>query len=157
MIRAQNIERCQQRCVSCLIQDNLFEWHFTLRGPKDTVFEEGLYHGKILLPTEYPFRPPDVLFLTPNGRWEVNQKVGCSWLTQICLTFTGFHEETWQPAWGIRTALLSVQSLMSSKDEAGVGAVSMPGEDRERLAKQYVNGAHHQVKIMDLFALRMHQ
>lgn len=34
-----------------------------------------MYHGKILLPTEYPFRPPDVLFLTPNGRYEVNTKV----------------------------------------------------------------------------------
>lgn len=22
-------------------QDNLFEWHFTVRGPKDTDFEEG--------------------------------------------------------------------------------------------------------------------
>lgn len=58
-----------------LRQDNLFEWHFTMRGPKDTVFGEGMYHGKILLPTEYPFRPPDVMFLTPNGRWEVNTKV----------------------------------------------------------------------------------
>ena len=34
-----------------------------------------MYHGKILLPTEYPFRPPDVLFLTPNGRYEVDTKV----------------------------------------------------------------------------------
>lgn len=155
MIRVPNIGRCPQRYASSLIQDNLFEWHFTLRGPKDTVFEEGLYHGKILLPTEYPFRPPDVLFLTPNGRWEVNQKVCLLLLTQICLTFTGFHEETWQPAWGIRTALLSVQSLMSSKDEAGVGAVSMTAEDRENLAKQYVYDTHRQIKSMDLLALCM--
>lgn len=155
MIRVPNIGRCPQRYASSLIQDNLFEWHFTLRGPKDTVFEEGLYHGKILLPTEYPFRPPDVLFLTPNGRWEVNQKVCLLLLTRICLTFTGFHEETWQPAWGIRTALLSVQSLMSSKDEAGVGAVSMTAEDRENLAKQYVYDTHRQIKSMDLLALCM--
>ncbi|WFD41733.1 E2 ubiquitin-conjugating enzyme [Malassezia psittaci] len=108
-------------------EDNLFEWHFTLRGPRNTEFDSGMYHGKIILPTEYPFKPPDVMFLTPNGRWEVNRK--------ICLTFTGYHEETWQPAWGIRTALLSVQSLMSSQaEEGGIGAVSMTREDREKLA-----------------------
>ncbi|WFC97648.1 E2 ubiquitin-conjugating enzyme [Malassezia yamatoensis] len=56
-------------------EDNLFEWHFTLRGPRNTEFDSGMYHGKIILPTEYPFKPPDVMFLTPNGRWEVNRKV----------------------------------------------------------------------------------
>ena len=54
---------------------------------------------------------------------------------QICLTFTGYHEDEWQPAWGIRTALLGVQALMSSKpDEAGYGALKLPPEDREALA-----------------------
>ncbi|KOS14820.1 non-canonical ubiquitin conjugating enzyme 1 [Malassezia pachydermatis] len=116
-------------CLGSNHQDNLFEWHFTLRGPQNTPFEYGLYHGKILLPSEYPFKPPHVVFLTPNGRWQTNMKV--------CITFTGFHEESWQPAWGIRTALLGVQALMSSKaDESGYGAVSTTDEEREKLAMQ---------------------
>lgn len=45
-------------------QDNIFEWHFTLRGPRGTDFEGGVYHGKILLPDDYPFKPPDIIFLT---------------------------------------------------------------------------------------------
>nr|CDI53343.1 probable UBC6-E2 ubiquitin-conjugating enzyme [Melanopsichium pennsylvanicum 4] len=95
------------------LEDNIFEWHFTLRGPPSTEFCSGLYHGRILLPAEYPFRPPDLMLLTPNGRWELNKK--------ICLTFTGFHEEMWQPAWGIRTALLGLQTFMTAKQEAAVG------------------------------------
>lgn len=47
-----------------LLQDNLFEWHFTIRGPKDTEFEGGVYHGRILFPSDYPYRPPDIVFLT---------------------------------------------------------------------------------------------
>lgn len=58
-----------------MVQDNLFEWHFTLRGPQDTVFEKGMYHGKIILPSEYPFKAPHVIFLTPNGRWALDTKV----------------------------------------------------------------------------------
>ena len=58
---------------------------------------------------------------------------------EVCISFTGFHEESWQPAWGIRTALLGVQALMVSRgDEAGAGALSKSDEDREALAKQYV-------------------
>ena len=110
-------------------EDNLFEWHFTLRGPQDTAFEKGLYHGKLTLPSEYPFKAPHVIFLTPNGRWSVD--------TKVCVTFTGFHEESWQPAWGIRTALLGIQALMTSKkDEAGYGAASMNDEGRKLLAEK---------------------
>lgn len=56
-------------------QDNIFEWHFTLRGPSGSEFADGIYHGRILLPAEYPFRPPSLMLLTPNGRWECNKKV----------------------------------------------------------------------------------
>jgi ubiquitin-conjugating enzyme E2 J1 len=45
-------------------QDNIFEWHFTIRGPRETEFEGGVYHGRILLPAEYPYKPPDIVFLT---------------------------------------------------------------------------------------------
>ncbi|SNX85380.1 related to UBC6 - E2 ubiquitin-conjugating enzyme [Melanopsichium pennsylvanicum] len=112
------------------LEDNIFEWHFTLRGPPSTEFCSGLYHGRILLPAEYPFRPPDLMLLTPNGRWELNKK--------ICLTFTGFHEEMWQPAWGIRTALLGLQTFMTAKQEAavGIGSLEFSLETRQRLANE---------------------
>ena len=31
------------------LEDNIFIWHFTLLGPKDSDYENGLYHGKIEL------------------------------------------------------------------------------------------------------------
>lgn len=42
----------------------MFDWHFTLRGPRDTEFEGGIYHGRILLPSDYPFKPPNIILLT---------------------------------------------------------------------------------------------
>jgi len=76
----------------------LEEWHCTLRGPTGTEFEGGLYHFRILLPAEYPFRPPSLMMLTPNGRFELNTKVGnrpFTWIIvdmrfslQICISFT---------------------------------------------------------------------
>jgi len=44
--------------------DNLFEWHFTVKGQPGSEFEGGFYHGRILLPTEYPMKPPNIILLT---------------------------------------------------------------------------------------------
>lgn len=70
------------------LESNLFEWHFTIRGPPDTEFDGGVYHGRIILPPEYPFRPPDIMFNTPNGRFSTGMK--------ICLTISSYHPEHWQ-------------------------------------------------------------
>ena len=50
------------------LEDNLFEWHFTILGPQGTEFEGGCYHGRISLPTEYPMKPPSIILLTVSGR-----------------------------------------------------------------------------------------
>lgn len=46
------------------LEDNLFEWHFTVRGPSGTDFDGGVYHGRIILPPEYPMKPPNIILLT---------------------------------------------------------------------------------------------
>ena len=46
------------------LPDTMFEWHFTIRGPPETEFHGGRYHGRILLPSDYPFKPPDIIMLT---------------------------------------------------------------------------------------------
>jgi ubiquitin-conjugating enzyme E2 J2 len=33
---------------------NIFNWHFLIFGLKDSPFEGGFYHGKLILPSEYP-------------------------------------------------------------------------------------------------------
>ncbi len=48
--------------------DNLLEWHFALEGAAETPYARGVYHGKIVFPPQYPFKPPSLTMLTPNGR-----------------------------------------------------------------------------------------
>ncbi|CAH8357134.1 unnamed protein product, partial [Eruca vesicaria subsp. sativa] len=48
--------------------ENIFEWQSSIRGPADTEFEGGIYHGRIQLPADYPFKPPSFMLLTHNGR-----------------------------------------------------------------------------------------
>ncbi|KAJ1964302.1 Ubiquitin-conjugating enzyme E2 32 [Dimargaris xerosporica] len=110
------------------LEDNLFEWHFTICGPPGTDYAGGRYHGRILLPAEYPFKPPSVVFLTPNGRFQLHKK--------ICLSMTQYHPEHWQPAWDIRCMLLGLISFMPSDVSNSIGDVNYSPEERQHLAKQ---------------------
>jgi len=112
------------------LEDNLFEWHFTIRGPPDSPFEKGVYHGRIILPSDYPFKPPNILILTPNGRFETNKK--------ICLSISAYHPEFWQPGWSIRTVLIALIGFMPSKGEGAIGALDYSEEERRSLAEKSV-------------------
>ncbi|KAK2753166.1 hypothetical protein FQN54_007992 [Arachnomyces sp. PD_36] len=108
---------------------NLFSWHFTLAGPPaPTPYADGIYHGRIDLPPQYPLRPPSFRFLTPSGRFEVNR--------EICLSISGHHEETWQPAWGIRTALIAIRSFMEGEAKGQVGGLDAKEETRREWARK---------------------
>ncbi|KAG2467683.1 RRAGD protein, partial [Polypterus senegalus] len=110
------------------LEDNLFEWHFTVRGPPDSDFDGGIYHGRIVLPPEYPMKPPSIILLTPNGRFEVGKK--------ICLSISGHHPETWQPSWSIRTALIAIIGFMPTRGEGAIGSLDYTPEERKMLAKK---------------------
>ena len=110
------------------LESNLFEWHFTLQGPPSTPYSAGIYHGRIILPPTYPLRPPSFRFLTPSGRFEVNR--------EICLSISGHHEETWQPAWGIRTALWALRAFMEGDAKGQVGGLEMPEQARKQIAEE---------------------
>mmetsp|Transcript_16709 Transcript_16709/g.52216 ORF Transcript_16709/g.52216 Transcript_16709/m.52216 type:complete len:369 (-) Transcript_16709:996-2102(-) len=113
------------------LDENIFEFHFTVRGPRDSPFEGGLYHGKILLPPEYPFKPPHFYFLTPSGRFEVGRK--------ICLTISSYHPESWQPSWSIRTALIAIIGFFPTPAHGAIGSVDASDETRISLAAKSVD------------------
>ena len=46
------------------LENEPFQWHFTIRGPSKTDFEGGIYHGLVSLPYDYPMKPPYIMFYT---------------------------------------------------------------------------------------------
>ncbi|TVY26298.1 Ubiquitin-conjugating enzyme E2 [Lachnellula hyalina] len=94
--------------------------------PPSSPYASGIYHGRIILPSSYPLRPPSFRFLTPSGRFEANR--------EICLSISGHHEETWQPAWGIRTALVALRAFMETDAKGQLGGVEMSEEGRRGIA-----------------------
>ena len=50
---------------------SLFTWHFSVGGAPGSSFAGGIYHGRVILPKNYPGSPPRVQVLTPSGRFIV--------------------------------------------------------------------------------------
>jgi len=108
---------------------NLFEWYFLVHGLIDTPFEKGIYFGKVMLPKEYPLKAPDFIFITPNGRFEINKK--------ICTTFSAFHQETYTSTWNILSMMEGLISFMTDKNpEPGIGSIETSLEEKQSLASQ---------------------
>ncbi|XAR49689.1 Ubiquitin--protein ligase [Bertholletia excelsa] len=112
--------------MSLPLEENIFEWQFAIRGPCDTEFEGGIYHGRIQLPAEYPFKPPSFMLLTPNGRFETQ--------TKICLSISNHHPEHWQPSWSVRTALTALIAFMPTNPNGALGSLDYKKEERRALA-----------------------
>ncbi|KAL0236370.1 hypothetical protein GEMRC1_002952 [Eukaryota sp. GEM-RC1] len=109
------------------IEDDLFVWHFTLTGPEDTDFEGGIYHGKIIIPSTYPMKPPDIIFENASGRFQPG--------VRICLNITGYHEDIWRPSWSLSSVLVGLRSVFPDNGNGAIGSIDSSPQIRRALAK----------------------
>ncbi|KAL3781358.1 hypothetical protein HJC23_013442 [Cyclotella cryptica] len=125
---------------------NLLRWHFSVMGPANSVYENGIYHGRVLLPKDYPGSPPRVQvrfpitsickspaychlcfqffsalyilrkMLTPSGRFVPGE--------DICLSASNYHPETWTPRWTVLSLVdaLRLHMLTAANEIGGVMA-----------------------------------
>lgn len=75
-------------------------------GPRDTPYDGGLYQIEINLEDSYPFVPPKMKFVTKVWHPNISSQSGA-----ICLDIL---KDQWSPALTLKTALLSLQALLSS-------------------------------------------
>lgn len=92
------------RVYTTPVENNLLEWHYVIEGSKDTPYEGGFYWGKLIFPKEYPLKPPGVMMLTPNGRFQTGRR--------LCLSMSDFHPESWNPMWSVSTIITGLISFM---------------------------------------------
>lgn len=111
-------------------EENILEWHYIITGPDNTPFAEGQYHGILRFPAEYPFKPPSISVITPNGRFACN--------TRLCLSMSDYHPDTWNPAWSVTTILTGLLSFMTG-DEVTTGSINTSENVKKRLAKESKN------------------
>ncbi|XP_077510190.1 ubiquitin-conjugating enzyme E2 J2-like isoform X2 [Amblyomma americanum] len=109
------------------LPSNILEWHYVVRGPENTPYEDGIYHGKLMFPAEFPFKPPSILMITPSGRFKCN--------TRLCLSISDFHPDSWNPAWSVATILTGLLSFMVEKNPT-LGSIDTTDREKRQLARE---------------------
>eukprot|EP01053_Blabericola_migrator_P010376 Blabericola_migrator_1__10375@NODE_5857_length_654_cov_154_833049_g3865_i0_p1_GENE_NODE_5857_length_654_cov_154_833049_g3865_i0NODE_5857_length_654_cov_154_833049_g3865_i0_p1_ORF_typecomplete_len150_score21_17UQ_con/PF00179_26/2_8e47ProkE2_B/PF14461_6/1_4e09RWD/PF05773_22/0_0054_NODE_5857_length_654_cov_154_833049_g3865_i048497 len=88
-----------------LVDGNLRHWLGKIRGPSGTPYEGGTFYLDVEIPEDYPFCAPKIRFHTRVWHPNISSQTGA-----ICLDIL---KTEWSPALTVRTALLSVESLLS--------------------------------------------
>ncbi|CAB4287943.1 unnamed protein product [Prunus armeniaca] len=108
---------------TCLTQSwNKYEWQYAIRGPCETEFEDGIYHGMVQFSVGYPSMPPSIVFLTENGCFKIQTSASLKRLPY------------WQPSCSVRNFLVAVIEEMPSYSNGDLVPVENNREARRRLA-----------------------
>lgn len=94
-------------CSAGLIDDDIFHWQATIIGPEDTPYYGGIFELRIDFPQDYPFKPPNIVFITKIYHCNINNN------GNICLDIL---KDQWSPALTINKVLLSICSLMNDQN-----------------------------------------
>ena len=87
-----------------LVSNDYRHWKGRIKGPIDTCYQGGIFDVDIVIPDDYPFKPPKMKFDTKIWHPNISSVTGA-----ICLDIL---KNEWTPALTIRTALISLQALM---------------------------------------------
>ena len=91
-------------CSAGIINDDIFHWKATIMGPEDTPYHNGVFYLEIWFPSDFPFKPPKVNFITKIYHPNIDSS------GNICLDIL---KDAWSPALSISKVLLSICSLLA--------------------------------------------
>ena len=88
---------------------DFFTWDAMIFGPSDSPFHGGVFRLQIRFPTDYPFKPPLIIFKTKIYHPNISAS------GNICLDIL---KGQWSPALSISKVLLSILSLLTDANPA---------------------------------------
>jgi len=105
--------------VELVDESNMFEWKVFIEGPKDTLYEGGIFQLNMKFPADFPMSPPELRFMSDFWHPNVYRDTG---LVCISILHPPVEDETsgesaaerWFPTQTVTTIILSVISLLNS-------------------------------------------
>jgi ubiquitin-conjugating enzyme E2 Z len=101
----------QQGIWYSMNETDMTKGYALLKGPEDTPYEGCLLFFSVQFPSDYPFSPPKVLFLTSDGRTRFHPNLYVE--GKVCLSILGtFSGPSWSATQSLSSVLLSILALL---------------------------------------------
>ena len=87
------------------LDSDIYHWKGTIIGPTNTPYAGARFFLDVVYPTDYPFKPPKIKFISKIYHCNINSENGAISLDILA--------DQWSPALTISKILLSISSLLS--------------------------------------------
>tara|TARA_B100000902_G_C27086689_1_gene801697 strand:- start:252 stop:746 length:495 start_codon:yes stop_codon:yes gene_type:complete len=101
-----------------LVNDNIFHWKGTLIGPRDSLFDGGIFNVEMSFPDNFPLYPPKFKFITKIFHPNIYED------GTVCISILhppgddkyGYEDasDRWRPVHTIESIVISIISLLNS-------------------------------------------
>ncbi|KAI8903772.1 ubiquitin-conjugating enzyme/RWD-like protein [Gorgonomyces haynaldii] len=91
-------------------ESDILHWDGVLTGPSNSPYESAKFKFTITFPTDYPFKPPNIKFVTRIYHPNIDESGA------ICLGL--LKSDAWKPSTSILTVLSSLVSLLAEPNPA---------------------------------------
>ena len=108
--------------------NDMLKGYAMIYGPDKTIYEHGIYFFKLEFPTNYPFSPPKLTYLTNDGKTRFNPNLYRT--GKVCLSLLNtWKGEQWTSCQSIRTILLVLISILHDEPLLNEPGVSKTHKD----------------------------
>jgi len=86
-------------------ESNLYHWSCVIKASADSPYKNGKFKFNIVFPETFPFKPPEVAFVTKIYHPGINEK------GEICIAIL---RDEWKPSISISSVLSTVQEKLNN-------------------------------------------
>jgi ubiquitin-conjugating enzyme E2 Z len=117
-----------------------------IKGPPDTPYEGCLLLFSVKFPSDYPFSPPKVLFLTSDGKTRFHPNLYVE--GKVCLSILGtFSGPSWSGTQSLSSVLISILALLDNNPLAHEPAYTS-GSLLDAKHRDYADYVEHQMVLL---------
>ena len=123
-----------------------------IKGPSDTPYEGCLLVFSVKFPSDYPFSPPKVLFLTSDGKTRFHPNLYVE--GKVCLSILGtFSGPSWSGTQSLSSVLISILALLDNNPLAHEPPYSS-GTLLDARHRDYAEYVEHQMVLLMTESIR---